>query len=79
MTMVSGLSRRKEAFYFRPSKRSCKFKDYPVGIHTLNAVLPSLTKGAGLERKTAHSLRPTCASTLFQNNFDEKLLTVKIR
>ena len=74
MTMVSGLSRRNEAFYFRPSKRSYKFEDYPVGIHTLNAILPSLTKGAALERKTAHSLRATCASTLFQNNLDEKLI-----
>ncbi len=36
--------------------------------------MPSLTTAAGLQRKTAHSLRVTCASTLFQNNVEEKLI-----
>ena len=73
-SMISDLSRRNDAFYFRPSKTSYKFKDVPVGIHQLNSILPSLTTAAGLKRKTAHSLRVTCASTLFQNNVGEKLI-----
>ncbi len=74
ISMVSQLSRRNDAFYFRPSKISYKFEDVPVGIHKLNSILPSLTTAAGLQRKTAHSLRVTCASTLFQNNVEEKLI-----
>ena len=72
--MVSELSRRNDAFYFRSSKTSYKFEDVPVGIHKLNSILPSLTTAAGLKRKTAHSLRVTCASTLFQNYVEEKLI-----
>ena len=51
MAMVNNLSKRNDAFYFRPFKTSYKFEDFPVGIHTLNSILPSLTTAAGLERK----------------------------
>ena len=57
MAMVNNLSKRNDAFYFRPFKTSYKFEDFPVGIHTLNSILPSLTTAAGLERKTPHSLK----------------------
>lgn len=41
---------------------------------TLNKILPGkLCKKAGLPRKTAHCLRITCASKLFQNSFEDKL------
>ena len=69
-SMVSELSRR----YFRPSKTCYKFENVLVGVHKLNSLLPSLTTAVGLEPKTAHSLRVTCASTLFQNNVEEKLI-----
>ena len=72
MTMVNNLSRRNEAFYFHPSKTAYKFEDYPVRIHTLNSIFPSLTTADSLERKTAHSIHITCASTLLQNDVEEK-------
>ena len=73
-SMISDLSRRNDAFYFRPSKTSYKFEDVPVRIHKLNSILPSLTTAAGLKRRTAHSLGVRCGSTLLQNNVEEKLI-----
>ena len=64
-SMVSDLSGRNDAFYFRPSKISYKFDYVPVGIHKLSSILPSLTTAVGLKRKTAYSPHFTCTSTLF--------------
>ena len=42
-----------------------------VGMNTLNRILPDkLCAKAGLERKTAHSLRVTCATRLYQNSIN---------
>ena len=45
-----------------------------MGINTLNEILPDLCKAAGLSRKTAHCLRVTCASTLFNAGVKSKLI-----
>lgn len=66
-----------EAFYFRPHRNSKVF-DYEgvaIGINTLNKILPEkLCARAGLTRKTAHSLRVTCATNLFQSGAEEKVI-----
>ena len=66
------------SFYFRPH-RSGKFEyKSPVGLCTLNKILPEKLLGkAGLPRKTAHCLRVTCAVQLFQNSVEEKLAREK--
>jgi len=46
----------------------------PVGINTLNKVLPDLCEAAGVKRNTAHCLRVTCASSLFDAGVEEKLI-----
>lgn len=74
ISLVRGLERIDEAFYFRPSKTDYKFDNAPVGIHKLNSILPSLMKEAGLEIKTAHCLRVTTATSLFQGKHEEKLI-----
>ena len=64
-----------DSFYFRP-QRNGKFayEKSPIGLCTLNKILPDkLMQSAGLPRKTAHCLRVTCASRLFQNSVGEKL------
>ena len=75
VTMVEKLAERKEVFYFRPcrDKTLFKYENSVVGLNTLIAIRPDkLCVMAGLERKTAHSLRGTCAIRLYQNCIDEK-------
>ena len=76
MEKIKELAGHVEAFYFKPNPNSevLKFCQMPVGINTLNKVLPDLCSEAGLERKTSHCLRVTCASRLFQNQVEEKLI-----
>lgn len=50
------------------------FERSPVGINTLNSILPDLCKAVGVKRKTAHSLHVTCVTTLFNNEVEEKLI-----
>ena len=45
----------------------------PVSINTLNKVFPDLCEAAGVKWKTAHCLRITCASPLFNAGVQEKL------
>ena len=74
---VKFLGQKNNAFYFRPNANKDKFSfdNSPVGINSLNKILPDkLCAEAGLERKTSHSLRITCATTLFQNSVEEKLI-----
>ena len=40
----------------------------------MNSILPSLRRDAGLEPKTAHCLRVTTATSLFQGKHEEKLI-----
>ena len=46
----------------------------PVWINSLNKILPDLCCAVGIKKKTAHCLRFTCASRLFQSGVDEKLI-----
>ena len=39
-----------------------------------NSILPNLCKAAGIKRKTAHCLRVTCVSKLFNSGVEEKLI-----
>ena len=74
---VRSLSVKKDAFYFRANSYSAKFcfDNVPVGMNSLNKILPAKLCGeAGLTRKKSHSLRVTCATTLFQNSVEEKLI-----
>ena len=60
------------AFYFEPSKTRFAFDKAPVGINSLNKILPDMCDAAGFKRKTAHSLRVTCVSSLFNSGVEEK-------
>ena len=51
------------------------FEKVPIGINTLNKILPEkLCTAAGLPKKTSHCLRVTCATNLFQNGVEEKII-----
>ena len=45
-----------------------------MGINSLNKILPDLCSAVGIKKKTAHCLRVTCASRLFQSGVDEKFI-----
>ena len=62
------------AFYFKPKPRTLGFYKVPVVINSLNKILPDLYCAVGIKKKTAHCLRVTCASRLFQSGVDEKLI-----
>ena len=62
------------AFYFKPPKSRFAFDKAPVGINSLNKILPDMCDAAGFKRKTAHSLRVTCVSSLFNSGVEEKLI-----
>ncbi|KXJ06320.1 hypothetical protein AC249_AIPGENE23591 [Exaiptasia diaphana] len=66
-----------KAFYFYPNRDFSKFEfeQRPLGENKLNGILPDeLCAKAGLPRKTAHSLRITTATRLFQSGIEEKLI-----
>jgi len=46
----------------------------PVGINSLNKILPEMCEAAGFKRKTTHSLRVTSVSSLFNAGMEEKLI-----
>ena len=62
------------AFYLKPSKTRFAFEKVPVGINSLNKILPEMCDAADFKRKTAHSLRVTCVSSLFNPGIKEKLI-----
>lgn len=67
-----------DAFYLRPLQKPTEFWYSPqaVGRHTLAKVIGRICKDAGITgHKTNHSLRATAASRLYQNNFDEQLIS----
>lgn len=72
--LVEIFGKGRGAFYFKPNAKKFSFDKCPVGINSLNEILPDMCKAAGLSRKTAHCLRVTCASTLFNAGFDSKLI-----
>lgn len=59
------------AFYFKPKPLTLGFYKDPVKINSLKK---SLLRSQDKEKKTAHCLRVTCASRLFQSGVDEKLI-----
>ena len=77
--LIETLSKRNEAFYFKPKSKTLSFENSPVGINTLNSILPNLCKAAGIKRKTAHCLRVTCVSKLFNSGVEEKLIGESIK
>ena len=62
------------AFYFKPHRSGCfAYEKSAIGINTLAKILPDkLCAKAGIERKTSHCLRITCATRLFQRSVEEK-------
>ena len=72
--LVRDQSKGVKAFYLKPNCRRFAYDKLPVGINSLNEILPSLCKAGGFERKTSHSLRVTCAPTLFYEGVEEKLI-----
>lgn len=73
--LIGCLSKISSTFYFRPNRSKFVFDDVAVGIHKLNNIVPELMQTAGLPgHKTAHSLRVTCASSLFNSGVDQKLV-----
>ena len=72
--LVEVFVKNSNAFYYKASKAKFGFEKVPVGINTLNEVLPDLCEAAGVKRKTAHCLRVTCASALFNAGVEEKLI-----
>lgn len=67
-------SKCKQAFYFRPSTTKFGYEKSPVGINKLNQILPVMCEAVGVKRKTAHSLRVTLASSLFNAGINEKMI-----
>ena len=72
--LVEVFAKNGNAFYYKASKAKFGFEKVPVGTNTLNKVLPDLCEAAGVKRKTAHCLRVTCASSLFNAGVEEKLV-----
>ena len=71
--LVEVFAKNGNAFYYKASKAKFGFEKVPVGINTLNKVLPDLCEAARVKRKTAHCLRVTCASSLFNAGIEKKL------
>ena len=71
--LVEVFAKNGNAFYYEASEAKFGFERVPVGIDTLNKVLPDLCEAAGVKRKTAHCLHVTCAWSLFNAGVEEKL------
>ena len=74
---IDALTKEIEAFYFKPSVNGnvIRYQRSPVGVNTLNKILPEkLCGAAGIKKKTSHSLRITCAPRLFQESVEEGLI-----
>ncbi len=52
-----------------------KFARQAVGRNRLSKIVPKMCKPAGVDkRKTGHSGKVTCATSLYQQNFDDQLI-----
>ena len=73
---VEVLTKEIEAFYFKPNVNGnvIRHQRSPVGVNTLNKILPEKLCGAARIKKTSHSLRITCATRLFQESVEEGLI-----
>ena len=77
LSKIQDLATKVDAFYFTPHRdqRVFGFEKVAIGINTLNKILPEkLCAAAGLPKKTSHCLRVTCATNLFQNGVEEKII-----
>ena len=72
--LVESISSENTAFYFKPNSKRLAYDKQAVGINKLNGILPSVCKEAGFKPKSSHSLRVTCASSLFNAGVEEKLI-----
>ena len=72
--LVDKLSVRDTGFYFQPFDNKFGYKNAVVGVHNLAKIVPKLCEAIGVEKKTSHSLRVTCATKLFQEGVEEKLI-----
>ena len=72
--LVETHAKKVTAFYFKPSKTKFAFDKVPVGINSMNKILPEMCEATGFKRKTPHSLRVTCVSSLFNAGMGEKLI-----
>ncbi len=66
-------------FYCRPlpddSSGVPRFGKQPVGKNKLAQIIPVMCKAAGIKgRKTGHSGKVTCATTLYHHNFSDQLI-----
>ena len=75
ISKVESFAASVESSYFGPhSSGDFKYEKNLIGLCTLNRILPEkLCQKAGLSRKTAHCLRITRTSRLFQKPVGEKL------
>ena len=74
LELVECLRIKDSAYYFQAYTDKYELKNIPLGIHSLNKIVPSLCEKACLERRTSHCLRVTCASRLFNENEKEELI-----
>ena len=70
---------RDKQFYFRPladdGSGVPRFADQPAGRNKLSQIIPQMCQAAGIQgRKTGHSGKVTCATTLYQQNFSDQLI-----
>ncbi len=66
-------------FYCRPlpddGSGIPRYGKQPVGINKLSQIIPQMCKEAGIEwRKTGHSGKVTCATTLYRQDFSDQLI-----
>ena len=63
-------------FYYRPLPNKgelLRFSHQPIGINTLGQIIPKMCRSAGIEgRKSGHSGKVTCATTLYRKNFTDQ-------
>lgn len=70
----------KDVFYLRPleavpdEEGKPWFQNVPVGRNVLSKMVEQMCKGAGIEKRSNHSLRATAATELFRANVPEKLI-----
>ena len=65
--LVQAYSNEVTTFYFK----HFAFDKQPLGNNMFNNMLPLLCKETGFKHNTSHSLRVTCASSLFNAGVEE--------
>ena len=78
-TYLSCIPYRTGKFYFRPladdGSGVPKFARQSVGRNRFASIIPDMCKAADIKgRKTGHSGKVTCATSLYRQNFDDQLI-----